>query len=251
MSIKNHLLITTLIVLNLTVKAQQNTVKGIVYRYNSSVRIAQVLVTNLKTKSIMMTDDLGIFTTKANPGDTLLFEKKGFTNYRQVAGSSKEIVVYMEVMRSNQLDEVRIKGITRQQELSEVMRDYRGQGSFFNGSPPALFFLMSPITGLYELFGKTPNRAKRFAKFTKAELEQDEISRRYNIPFIKRTLNIGDEEAENFINYYMPSYEDMRAWNDYELIKRVKRQYEYFKNNRDPLRVNPFQIKTADTVKKE
>lgn len=250
MGIKKYLLIVVLILAAFAVKAQQNTVTGIVYRYNSSVRIAQALVTNLKTKTMMMTDELGIFTIKANPGDTLLFEKKGFTNYRQVAGTNKEIAVYMEVMSSHELDEVRIKGTTKRQELSEVMRDYRGQGSFFNGNPPALFFLMSPLTGLYELFGKTPGRAKRFAKFTKAELEQDEINRRYNLPFIKRTLDISDEEAEKFINYYMPSYEDIHAWNDYELIRRVKRQYEYYKNNKDPLKVNPFAVKPTDTARR-
>jgi hypothetical protein len=250
MSIKKYLLVILLIALSFIVKAQQHTVNGIVYRYNSSVRIAQALVTNLKTKTVMMTDELGIFTIKANPGDTLLFEKKGFTNYRQVVVNNKEIAVYMELMSSHELDEVRIKGVTKRQELGEVMRNYRGQGSFFNGSPPALFFLVSPITGLYELFGKTPGRAKRFAKFSKAELEQDEINRRYNISFIKRTLEIGDEEAEKFINYYMPSYEDVRVWNDYELIKRVKRQYEYYKSNKDPLKVNPFLVKPADTARR-
>ncbi|MBE9586105.1 hypothetical protein IM792_16750 [Mucilaginibacter sp. JRF] len=250
MSIKKHLSYIILCLLAFTTKAQQNTVQGIIYRINTSTRIAQVVVTNLRTNTVMMSDELGIFTIKANPGDTLLFDKSEYADLRHVVGSQKEMAIYMRLMTSTELEEVKIKGTTKQQELGEVMRDYRGQGSFFDGKPPALLFLMSPITGLYELFGKTPGRARRFAKFTKAELEQNEINRRYNVEFVKRTLNINDEEAGKFINYYMPSYEDIRVWNDYELIKRVKRQYQYYKVNKDPLRVNPFQVKPADTARR-
>ncbi|MCC8410625.1 hypothetical protein LJ707_16910 [Mucilaginibacter sp. UR6-1] len=250
MNIKKHLSYIILCLLAITARAQQGTVQGIVYRNNTSTRIAQVVVTNLRTNATMMSDELGIFTINAKPGDTLLFDKSEFADLRHIVGTEKEMVVYMRLMTSTELEEVKIKATTKQQELSEVMRDYRGQGTFFNGSPPALAFLMSPLTGLYELFGKTPGRAKRFAKFSKAELEQNEINRRYNVPFVKRTLNVSDEEAGKFINYYMPSYEDIRVWNDYELIKRVKRQYEYFKINKDPLRTNPFQVKPADTARR-
>jgi hypothetical protein len=57
-------------------------------------------------------------------------------------------------------------------------------------APACLAALTSPLTGLYELFGKTPGRAKRFAAFSKRELEATEVDRRYNKFFIMRVTGL-------------------------------------------------------------
>ncbi|MBB3969811.1 hypothetical protein [Mucilaginibacter phyllosphaerae] len=218
---------------SLFVSAQQIVIKGAIYRRISSEKLAEVFITNKRTKGVAIADNLGDFSINATVGDTLVFTKKGFTPQMQEA-TKYGMIVYMQP--EMQLDEVRIVGQTRKQELKEVMSDYRKQGTFYNGNPPVLSMLTSPITGLYELFGKTPGRAKRFAAYSKGELEATEVDRRYNRPLVMRVTGLTDNDSTavtKFMQYYRPSYEDLKIWADYDLIQKIKAQYEYFKKNGD------------------
>jgi hypothetical protein len=215
------------------VSAQQKVIKGAIYRRISSVKLTEVFITNMKTKAVAISDGLGGFSINATVGDTLLFTKTGYTPQKQEA-SNYGMVVYMQP--EVQLGEVRIVGQTKKQELSEIMGDYRKQGTFYNGNPPVLAALTSPLTGLYELFGKTPGRAKRFAAFSKRELEATEVDRRYNKPLIMRVTGLTENDSttvRRFMEYYRPSFEDLKTWGDYDLIQKIKTQYEYFKKNGD------------------
>lgn len=217
----------------LRAKAQEMfAVKGVISRTVSVVRIAQVQITNMRTREIGMSDDLGWFSIKAAVGDTLLFSKMNFTDQRVVITAKGDIPVYMQPVI--QLDQVTIKGQTKKQELKEVMGDYRKQGIYYDGKPPVLSFLTSPLTGIYELFGKGPGQARRFAAFSKEELKYAEVRRRYNVAVVMRVNNITDTAvAKGFMDYYTPSYEDLKEWNDYELIRQIKKSYDYYDKSED------------------
>ncbi|MGZ3871444.1 MAG: hypothetical protein ACXVJD_00930, partial [Mucilaginibacter sp.] len=132
-----------------------------------------------------------------------------------------------------QLEQVTIKGQTTRQELNEAMNDYRRKGVYFDGKPPVLSYLVSPLNGLYELFGKDPNRMRRFANYSKGELEYAELRKRYNVGVVMRVTGTTDTVAKKFMEYYAPSYEDLKGWNDYELIKHIKSAYEFYDKSKD------------------
>jgi hypothetical protein len=207
------------------------TIKGVVSKKLSSERVAQVLITNLRSRDIIVSDELGWFTVKAAIGDTLLFSKVEFTDQKIAITSSGDLPVYMQPVIK--LAEVKIEGQTKKQEMSEVMGQYRSQGTFYDGKPPILSFLSSPITGLYELFGSTPGRARRFAAYSKGEVEYAEVRRRYNPAMVKRVTNADDSTVKKFMVYYTPSYEDLKGWNDYELIKHIRQSYNYYDKNKN------------------
>jgi hypothetical protein len=216
----------------LKVKAQEVfVVKGVISRNVSVERLAQVLITNLRSKEIVMSDDLGWFSVKAAIGDTILFSKFKFTDQRVIIIEKGDIPVYMQP--EIQLDQVTINGQSKKQELKDVMSDYRRQGIYYNGKPPVLSFLTSPLTGLYELFGKGPGQARRFAQFSKGELEFSEVRRRYNMSVVMRVTSADSTSAKGFMEYYTPSYEDLKQWNDYELMKQIKREYDYYSKSPD------------------
>jgi len=54
-------------------------IKGIVFKKSSSERISQALVTDLKSQTLMMSDELGGFSIKASVGDTLLITRSNYT----------------------------------------------------------------------------------------------------------------------------------------------------------------------------
>jgi hypothetical protein len=227
MQFRYVLLIMTLFFFTLKVSGQQIfTIRGVTSKNLSGLRIAQVVITNLRSKDIIESDDLGWFSIKAAVGDTLLFNKNDYTSQKIAITGSGDLPVYMQPVII--LNQVTIQGQTKRQELNEVMGDYRKEGTFYDGKPPVLSFLTSPITGIYELFGATPNRAKRFASFSKGEEEYAAVHKRYNVAFVKRVTNASDSVAINFMKYYTPSFEDLKGWNDYELIKNVQKNYDYY-----------------------
>ncbi len=215
-------------------------------------RAAQVLITNLRSNDMISCDQLGSFAIKAAIGDTLLFRKISCAEQKIAVNSPKDLIVYMQSVVK--LDEVTVRGQTKRQELKEVMGQYRSEGTFYDGKPPVLSFLASPITAFYELFGKTPGEARRFAVYSKQELEYAEVERRYTLVLVKRVTNTSDSTAKKFMNYYTPSFEDLKEWDDYELIRRIKRAYQYYDKNRDKERLQQinaptFLKSTKDTVK--
>src|ERR1700761_862893 len=219
------------------VQAQQvYTIKGVISKKLSTERVAKVLIKNLRTNDIIVSDELGWFRVQAAVGDTLLFTKYDFTDQKIAITSPNDLPVYMQPVIK--LDEVKVQGQSKKQEVSEVMKEYRSQGTFYDGKPPILSFLTSPITGFYELFGSTPGRARRFAAYSKSEIEYAEIQRRYNPPMVKRVTNAPDSTVKKFMKYYTPSYQDIKSWNDYELIKHIRTSYQYYDKNKDRLKLD-------------
>ena len=211
------------------------TVGGIVYKKNYTDRIAQINVTNINRKTAASTDNFGVFHIQVAKGDTLLFKKTDYTTQFFVISGTYDINIYMQPVYM--LNEVTVKEQSKRQELADVMSQYRKEGTFANGKPKALSFLASPLTGMYELFGKTPNRARHFKEYSKDELEHIEISKKYNKGVVKQITNMPDEELEPFMNAFTPSYQDIIAWNDYDIINYVRKSYEYYKNNKGQLQL--------------
>lgn len=205
--------------------------KGVVFKAgNIQQRLSKVLVANLNSTGIVTTDDLGIFNIQAAVGDTLLFRQKDYADQKvAVTGQSTAMVFMQTNITLNQVD---IKGLTKRQELQGVMKEYNSQGIYSNGKPSVASAILSPLNGLYDLFGSGPKQARRFARFSAADLEQTEVDRRFTKSFIQRITGITDTiKLQAFKQAYRPSYEDIKSWNDYDLINYTKRSYTDFVKN--------------------
>lgn len=201
-------------------------------------RVAQVYVTNLHSREVSMSDDLGWFSIKAAIGDTILFSKLNYTDQKVVITSKNDLPVYLQP--TIQLDQVTIKGQTKKQELNEVMEGYRKQGIYYNGKPPVLSYFTNPINGLYSLFGTGPARARHFAEVSKNELEYSEVKRRYNLPVVMRVLATDSTTARHFMEYYTPSYDDIKKWNDYELFQHIRKSYDFYDKSENKKQLEQF-----------
>ncbi|MGZ3764091.1 MAG: hypothetical protein ACXVB0_10985 [Mucilaginibacter sp.] len=216
-------------------------IKGVVFKKNSTDKIPQAIITDLKSQIIMMSDELGGFNIKASPGDTLLITKYGYTPQKVLIVNSYELAINMQPVV--QLNEVTIKGQTKKQELNQVMKEYRSQGIFNDGkSLPVWQFINSPLTGFYNLFGKTPGQARRFAAFAKNEEEAIAVDKRYTKELVKSVTKLSDDEVVKFMQAFTPSYEDLKEWNDYQLIGYIKRSFEFYKKNKDKPELKPQKL---------
>jgi len=246
------LLVTICFCSVLKASAQQFTIKGVVSKKSSPERVAEVKIKDLKTNIQVVSDDVGWFSITTAVGDTLLFTKEDYTPQKVVVLNNSDMPIYLQPIIK--LDEVKVLGQTKKQELNEVLGDYRKQGTFYNGSPPVLSFLTNPLTGIYELFGKTPGRARRFKNFARGEAEQAEIIRRYNVAFVREYTKLPtDSAAQKFMDYYTPTFEDLKGYTNYDLIKHTLKAYDYYSKSPDKARLEklnaPTFIKSDSTLK--
>jgi len=204
--------------------------KGVLFQKQTGQRVANAWVINLKQNVTVASDDLGVFNIKAAVGDTLKISKKDYNEYFFTVVNQQDIVLQLSPVI--QLNEVKVVGQTKKQELDEVMRQYRSQGVFYNGKPPALSLLTSPLTGLHELFGKAPKQAKHFQEFSKNEIEQVKVDKRFNKNLIRQVTDLREEQIQPFMDSYRPSFDQISAWNDYDLIDYVKKSAQGFKEGK-------------------
>jgi hypothetical protein len=213
-------------------RAQQEfNINGVIYKQGSADRVSQATVTDVQSQVIMMSDELGGFTIKAAKGDTLLFKRSGYMSLTQVVTGPADIVTYMHPVLV--LEEVVVKGETPKKEIEDVKNVYRSKGLYFDGKPPWTAFIFSPLTAFYELFSADAKHERHFAQFSKNEMEAVEVDRRYTKELVKRVTDLSDDDVTKFMQQYRPSYEDIRGWNDYDLVSHIKKYLVYFKSHKD------------------
>jgi hypothetical protein len=230
--IKIYNILIVLFCLPIFSNAQQTfTLNGIFFKKSTDERIASATVTDMKTQVIMMSDELGGFNIQTSKGDTLLFKKSGYTDQKQVVTGSADIAVYMQPIIV--LQQVTIKGQSTKQELNDVTNAYRSKGLYFDGRPPLMAFIGSPLTAFYELLSTDAANERHFAKFSKNELEAIQVNKRYTPELVKEVTKLPDDEVIKFMQQYTPSYEDLKGWNDYDLISHIKHYLEYYKSHKN------------------
>ncbi len=206
-------------------------INGYIFRKGSDSRISQAVITDLNNKNVMMSDDLGMFSINSAIGDTLLITKKEYASFKVTVDSKADLMIGLQPLIA--LKEVTITGQTKKQELNDVMKQYKSQGIFNQGkSLPVWEFLNSPLTGLYNIFGKGPRDERRFAAYAETELENTAIDKRYTKELVKSITKLPDEEVTKFMLLYTPSYQDMKEWNDYQLITYIKKNLVFYKKNK-------------------
>src|SRR3569833_526952 len=214
------------------VLAQNFTAKGIIFRKSSTSRVSQALINDLNTKTVMMSEDLGMFTINTWIGDTLLVTKKDYTPFKMVVVDINDLSIFLQ--RVVELNQVTIKGESKTQEMSDVMKQYKKDGLFNDGkSLPFWQAVNSPLTEFYNLFAASPRNARRFAAYSKNEREASAVDRRYTKELVKTTTKLPDDEVQKFMNYYRPSYQDMMQWDDYQLITAIKKNLVTYKRSRN------------------
>jgi hypothetical protein len=218
---------TALLPVNIVSAQEQFKLTGVVFEKGTNIRIALAEVTNKRNKYVVGSNDMGLFTITASVGDTLIISKRNFTPLAVVVTSPKDVVSYL-TRAVNNLNEVTVYGQTKKQELDAIKRDFRNKGSFYAGKPPLLSYVLSPLTAIYELFGRTPKNARRFNKMYVTELQQSHVDQFFNKAAINANTGLEGKELENFMVNYRPDYEKSKNWTQYDGIKWINDSYKKY-----------------------
>lgn len=212
------------------------TVTGVVFRKTTQDRVSKATISNLTRNIVTVSDELGSFRIQAAVGDSLLIKKLDYANQTIAILNDNLLPVYLQPIMV--LEEVKINELTKREELVNTMNDYKRSGQFYTAHPSVGSVIMSPMSGLYSLFGKSAGQARRFERYTHDELEQQAISKRYTSALIKRITNIADSELDAFKLAFTPTYENIKVWSDYDIINYIKRSYEYYEKNKANMKSN-------------
>ncbi|WP_131536414.1 hypothetical protein [Pedobacter nototheniae] len=205
----------------LTLKAQEQLIKGVVIEKGTKIRVALAEITNKRTGLGVGSNDLGLFQIKAAVGDTLLITKRDLTDQQIVIHGPQDIIIYL-VRASTMLDEITIRGNTKKQDLDEIKREFKNKGVYNGGKSSLLSSIFNPLNGLYNLIGKDPKNARRFGRYADNEIKQSQIDQYFNTTIIKNNTTLTGQDLENYMLNYRPSFDKAQHWNSYDYIKYIK-----------------------------
>jgi hypothetical protein len=204
-------------------KAQQ----GILYKTGTDIRLGNVQIFNKRSLAIAKSNMYGMFSIPASVGDTLEISCAGYNNTELAVNDFADKAFFLKPATT--LPGVVIKETSVQADLDEVKRGYRKKSVFYTGKPHYYYLFLKPMTFIYENFKSEVKDARRFNRYAKKESAYYEISARFNAQNIKSVIPIKDEELEDFESDYWPTLEQIRKWNDYDLVNYIITSYQDFK----------------------
>lgn len=212
--------------------AQQIEYRGAVMSYEDGKRIAEAEITNLNTKQKILSNAMGVFSIAGKEGDTLRVTKADYSEMETILRGVSDVIIRLKP--SFQLNEVNVYGQSKKDQLDDVMDDFRRKGNYYNGKPPPLAYVLSPISALHGLFGKTPKNARRFQSYMNVELEQSVVDRKFNIAIVQNSTGLSGDDLINFMDLYRPSFRQAENWNEYDVHAYIKRSLDNFEASGRP-----------------
>ncbi|MFI5451632.1 hypothetical protein ACHMWN_05685 [Pedobacter sp. UC225_61] len=216
-----------LVLSSATAFAQQEfMLNGVLLENGTKIRVALGEISNKRNRYSVGSNDMGLFQIRAVVGDTLEIIKRGFNDVQVVVASTKDMVITLN--RGTTLNEVVINGQSKKQALDAIKNDFKNKGSFYDGKPPLFSFIFSPLTAIYELFGRTPRNARRFNNMYVSELQNNQVDLLFNKSTINKNTGLEGKELENFMVNYRPDYEKAKNWTVYDATKWIKDSYKKY-----------------------
>lgn len=208
----------------------QNVQQGVVFKQGTNIRVSNADIQNKKRGFRTRTNEFGMFGIPASEGDTIVISCQGYSSRQIVVQSFKAEIIYIPA--TLELATVTITAQTLRQRLKETEHAFRSKGIYYKGKPP-LYLLSpfggSPITFFYELLSKNGKRARRFHRYADGELAYVEVASRFNDQTIKKIVPITDTDLPNFKTAYWPKPEQIRQWNEFDLLFYIKTSYQEFR----------------------
>ncbi|WP_426670403.1 hypothetical protein ACPPVU_03985 [Mucilaginibacter sp. McL0603] len=201
--------------------------RGILYKAGTGIRLGDIQIFNKRSLITVKSNMYGMFTIPASVGDTLEISCAGYNNAELAVNDFTDKIFFLKSAIA--LPGVVIKETSVQVNLDEVKRGYRKKSVFYTGTPHYYYLFLKPMTFIYENFKSEVKDARRFNRYAKKESAYYEISARFNAQNIKSVIPIKNDELEDFESDYWPALEQIRKWNDYDLVNYIIASYRDFK----------------------
>lgn len=211
-----------------SLRAQESgIVRGIVVEQGASTRIGNASIVNKTTHRSTNSSYTGDFEISATVGDSISISKMGYQTVTTVINTLSDILIDLK-KGSIRIEEVTIQRMSKEAEMQDAMRSYRKQGVYYEGKPSTLQYIFTPITALYERFGRTPQNARRFRNYMGRELAETQIDKLFNRTRITNLTGLEGEDLNNFMKMYRPDPEVAYEWGEYDVTLHIQNSFKHF-----------------------
>ena len=224
---KNLWLIVMLFLGNITISFGQE-IKGIVYDLETSKRIPEVQIKNLRTNDEVKSDLQGNFTIPGKLNDYLSLMVRGYD--RDTAFIYQEGITRIYLVNDKStitIDEVVVSKITDSRLTREIERA-KNNSKAAETSPTRGGLRVSPS----RLFGKEAKQARASIEILELEREQRNVDRVFTNDLILSLIPMEKQELLLFKDGYRPSYEFIRQASKEDLTAYIIDSYAKFKRNK-------------------
>lgn len=217
--------------------AQEISVQGIVADSINKQRLTHVYIYHLQTGKGFYNNKYGEFTTTLSVGDKLIASLNGYdTDTVCVSGSSSVILFYLK-RTSIQLQEVTIrdKQIAPQGKLQLARSDYKD--AYTKGSVDRMIIPGGSnglgaglgIDALYSLFSRQGINARKLQSIIEQDYKEAVINSRYTQSLVAHVTGLSGKKLLDFMQQHRPTYQFTIESNDYEMIRFIKINYQYYR----------------------
>lgn len=215
--------------------AQQKVVSGFVVDKDTKLRLAKVYIYNSSIDTGIYNNTKGEFFAKINPGDTLFAALSGYAMDTVVYRGQSAIVFQLRSM-GIRLKEVSIygKAKTPQELYKSKLQEYKYK--LDRGSSKDLLNLSQSGVGLgidaiYNLLSRDGKNARQLQKILEKDYKEQVIDYRYRPDYVMALVDIKEENIQDFMTQYRPTYQFVLSASEYQFIQFVKNSYASYKRN--------------------
>lgn len=214
---------------------QQKAVQGFVVDKDTKLRLAKVYIYNSSIDEGFYNNTKGEFVANVKPGDTLFAALTGHAMDTVVYRGQSAIVFQLRSL-GIRLKEVSIygKAKTPQELYRSKLDEYKYK--LDKGSSKDLLNLGPGGVGLgidaiYNLLSREGKNARQLQKILEKDYKEQVIDYRFRPDYVRALVDIKDENLQDFMTQYRPTYQFVLSASEYQFIQFVKNSYASYKRN--------------------
>ncbi len=214
---------------------QQKAVQGFVVDKDTKLRLAKVYIYNSSIDEGFYNNTKGEFVANVKPGDTLFAALSGHAMDTVVYRGQSAIVFQLRSL-GIRLKEVSIygKAKTPQELYRSKLDEYKYK--LDKGSSKDLLNLGPGGVGLgidaiYNLLSREGKNARQLQKILEKDYKEQVIDYRFRPDYVRALVDIKDENLQDFMTQYRPTYQFVLSASEYQFIQFVKNSYTSYKRN--------------------
>lgn len=207
------------------VKAQQ--IKGIVHELESSQRLKDVLVKNIRTNEKTQTDSEGNFSLAGNINDLLSFTQAGYeVDTAFIYEQGVQRIYLVRDQKSIVIDEVVISRLTDSRLVAEIEKA-KNEGKVVDASQNRGGLRLS----VSRLFGRQSKMARNNLDMLLTEQNNRKVDRLFSSQVIRAIVPLSDTELPLFREQFRPELDFIQTASPEDIRIYVLDAYSKFKSN--------------------
>jgi hypothetical protein len=221
---------------------------GTLYSNKTQQRLPGANIINLKSLKGVSSNDMGLFSIQAKPGDTILISFLGYQSL-QIPVTEKNINRHQSIYLIEnplELDEVivsskQLTGILRRDvDIIPVQKpidiSMKIKAMFGDPSPnrltrlnDALKTLLNPVDLIYNLFSTQGKDMRRLKKIQKEEKVRNMLAQRYDRELLSNLLNVNKKDVYLVLESCDYSERFLKNANDLQILEALLQCYNRYK----------------------